>query len=131
VSFALIDVNLEPWYERDPVNAEHDLLHIVSAITSATRLTDLLARVDTHRLALVMPATSAETAEAVTSEIATGVSAVATSAAGGVASEWLAVAVIVLPPRSRCDAGTVFAEAEGLLGELRASGRSTGIRRLT
>lgn len=131
ISVALLEVNLAPLYEKDPVNAERELLHVVSAITSLTRLTDLFARVDSHRFALVMPSTSADAARAIVSKIVGEVSAIVTSASGGIASEWLVAAVAVLPPRCRRDAHAVFSAAEDVLGGLHATGESVGVRELS
>lgn len=130
ISLAFLELALGPLYQWDPVLAERELLHIVSAMTSLLKFTDLLARIDTHRYAVVMPATAGGTAVATMSAIADAVSAIASAAADGKQSKWATTAVVTLPAGYRCDADFAFGAAEELLGELHSSGKSVGARQL-
>jgi GGDEF domain-containing protein len=130
ITLSIIDLSLGPLYRKSPQKAEHDLLHMVSAMTSLLRFTDLLARIDTHRFAVVMPATTASTAKATVSAIANAISSIATGAADGVASRWVTAAVVTLPAGYRCDSDIVFSAAEELLGDVRSAGDSIGVREL-
>ncbi len=131
ISLAILDLELGPLYRQDPVRAERELLHIVSAITPLLRFTDLLARIDTHCFAVVLPGTSVSMAKMIVMEIADAVSAIATAASGGVASEWVVAAAVTLAPGYRCDGSVAFAAAEGLLGDVHASGDFFGSRELS
>lgn len=131
ISLAVLDLELNPLYQRDSVRAERELLNMVSAITPLLRFTDLLARIDTHCFVVVMPATSASMAKMIVMEIADAVSAIATAASDGVASEWVVAAAVTLVPGYRCNGGVAFAAAENLLGDVHASGDSFGARELS
>jgi GGDEF domain-containing protein len=130
ISVAIMDLSLGPLYRTNPQRAEHELLHMVSAMTSLLRFTDLLARVDTHRFAVVMPSTTNSAARATVSAIVNAVSSIATAAADGVASSWVTAAVVSLPAGYRCDADIAFSTAEDLLGDTRAAGETLGVHEL-
>jgi GGDEF domain-containing protein len=130
ITVALVELALGPLYRKNPQRAEHELLHMVSAMTSLLRFTDLLARIDTHCFAVVMPATTNSTAKAAISAVANAISSIATGAADGVASRWVTAAVVTIPAGYRCDSDIVLSTAEELLGDVRSAGESLGVREL-
>jgi hypothetical protein len=70
-------------------------------------------------------------AKLIVMEITDAVSAIATAAAGGVASEWVTAAAITLVPGYRCDGRVALAAAENLLGDVHTSGDAFGARELS
>jgi len=104
---------------------------MVSAMTSLLRFTDLLARVDTYRFMVVMPATSGTVASATVSAVAHSVSSIAATAAGDSDAEgWATSAVVTIPPEQRCNAEKVFSAVEGVLVEAKAAGDTLRTREL-
>jgi PleD family two-component response regulator len=130
ISVALMDLSLAALYARDEVAAERELLRMVSVMTSLLRFTDLLARIDTHRFMVVMPATAQSVAAATVSAVAHAVSSIATAACEGRESDWVTSAVVTVMPDRRCAGESVFSSAEALLEETRAAGEAFGAREL-
>jgi GGDEF domain-containing protein len=131
ISVALIDLRVGTLPSSDLELLERELLHMVSAMTSLLRFTDLLARVDTYRFMVVMPATSASVASATVSAVAHAVSSIAATAVGSIdAAGWATSAIVTIPPEQRCNVERVFSAVEGVLGEAEAAGDSQRTREL-